>query len=59
MRSNPNNPITNFIILGHEITLGFDHTKQPNQIVSTVEQMLREIGLPKYNPQTEDETKSA
>ncbi len=59
MRSNPNNPIPNFIVSGYEITLGFDHTKQPNQIASTVEQMLREIGLPKYTPPAENEAKKA
>lgn len=59
MRSNPNNPKTNLIISGYEITMGFNHTKEPNQIVSTVERMLREIGLPKYTPQADDETKTA
>lgn len=59
MRSNPNNPIPNFIVSGYEITLGFDHTKQPNQIASTVEQMLREIGLSKYTPPAENEAKKA
>lgn len=34
------------VIRGCEITLNFNHTREPNQIVSTVEQMLLNIGLP-------------
>lgn len=59
MRSNPNNPIPNIIIMGYEITLGFNHSDEPNEIVPTVERMLREIGLPKYTPQAEEEMESA
>lgn len=59
MRTNPNNPYTNIIIMGYEITLGFNHSKEPNQIVPNVERMLREIGLPKYTPPAESEDKSA
>ena len=59
MRTNPNNPYTNIIVMGYEITLGFNHSNEPNQIVPNVERMLREIGLPKYTPPLEDENKSA
>lgn len=59
MRTNPNNPYTNIIIMGYEITLGFSHSNEPNQIVFNVEQMLREIGLPQYTPPVKNENKSA
>jgi len=40
MRRNPNNHKPNIIISGYEITLGFNHTKEPNHIPETVRQML-------------------
>ncbi|MDY4784387.1 hypothetical protein [Pygmaiobacter massiliensis] len=59
MRNNPNNPNTNIIVMGYEITLGFNHTGEPNRIVPTVEQMLREIGLPQCTPPPDEGIKSA
>lgn len=44
--SNPHNPYKNLIFRGHEIILQFNHSREPNRIVETVEQMLLNIGLP-------------
>lgn len=41
---------TQIKVYGCDITLHFCHVDEPNQIPKTVEKMLLQIGLPKYNP---------
>lgn len=59
MRNNLNNPYTNIIIMGYEITLGFNHSNEPNQIIPNVERMLREIRVPNDTPPLDGGNKSA